>query len=64
MICQEVAVGQVLGGQGDLSANDATKMLVVVFLCLVLAKGGGKADAVVVGREGDEAFVEGFVIEG
>lgn len=63
MICQEVAVGQEISGQGNLSANDAAKVLVVVFLCLVLAKGGGETYGVIIRGEGNEAFVERLVIE-
>ena len=62
MIRQKIAVGQVFSGQGNLSANDAAKVLVVVFLCLVLAQGGGGADAVIVWRKGDEAFVKSLII--
>ena len=39
-------------------------MLVVVRLCLVLPQDGGENDAVIIGRDGDEALVEGFVVQG
>jgi hypothetical protein len=51
MIRQKVAVGQVLCGQGNLSATDAAKVLVVVFFCLVFSQGRREADGVVVWRK-------------
>ena len=63
MVCQEVAIGLIFCRQHHLLSLDAPEMLGVVFLRLALTQGRGETDAVVVGRYGDESFVESIVIE-
>ena len=64
MIRQKVTVGLVIGWHRYLAPADAAEMAVVVFSGLVFPQGGREADGVVVGRDGDEAFVESLVVEG
>ena len=64
MVREEIAIGQVFCGHRKFLTFDATEMLVVILLRLVLPQGGREDDAVVVGRDGDEALVKGFVVEG
>ena len=63
MIRQEVTVGLILDRHGYLPASDVAEMAVEILLRLILAQGGGKEHGIVVGRDGDEAFVEGLIIK-
>ena len=64
MICQELAIRQILSRHHELLTDDAAKVQVVIFFRLVLTEGGGKTYGVVVWREGYKAFVEGLIVEG
>ena len=64
MIRQEVTVRQIFSRHREFFSYNNTKMLVEIFFRLVFTKSRGEYNAVVVGRDGDDPLIKGFVVQG
>jgi hypothetical protein len=63
MICQEIAIWFVLYWHSYLLTADASKLLVKILLRPIFSQSRRELNGVIIRRNGEEAFVEGFVIE-
>ena len=63
MICQEIAIWFVIYWHSNLFAADASKLLVKILLRPIFSQCRRELNGVIIRRNGEEAFVEGFVIE-
>ena len=63
MICQEVAIRFVLYRHSDLLSADTSKLLVKILLRPIFSKSRRELNGIIIRRNGEEAFVEGFIIE-
>lgn len=63
MICQEVTIRFVLYRHSYLPSADTSKLLVKKLVRPILSQSGRELNGVIIRRNSEETFVEGFVIE-
>ena len=63
MICQEIAIWLMFYWQSYLFAADTSKVLFIILLLPIFSQSRRELNGVIIRRNGEEAFVEGFVIE-